>query len=176
MFPETPFLRFGITMAVVFTLIGSFFVLLPIKDDIATRQARHPRVVTVQNRAPLVEIPTFPGCRQSSYDQRLKCTKQEYAKFVKANLQKMEGHKGRVLVGFTVDLAGKMQAPKLMRGEDPHLTAEVMRLVGILQGQDQRWLPGKIRGTHRAFDIGLMVSFGMRCRDCDEVSVDIVEW
>lgn len=176
MFPDTPFLRLGIKMAVVFTLIGSFFVLLPIKQDIETRHERHPRVVTVQNRAPLVEIPTFPGCRQSSYGQRLECTKREYAKFVKANVQKMGARKGRILVGFTVDLSGKMQAPKLMRGEDPHLTAEVMRLVGILQGQDQRWLPGKIRGTHRAFDIGLQVSFGMRCGDCDEVTVDIVEW
>lgn len=175
MFSDTPFLRLGIKMAVVFTLIGSFFLLGPVNETMVSSEARQPISVTVQNQAPLFEIPTFPGCHQSSYNQRLECTKREYTQFVKSNLQKMEGRKGQALVGFTVDLAGKMKGPVLERGDDPHLTAEAMRLVGILQGKDQRWVPGKIKGTPRAMGIGLLISFGKRCRDCAEVTVDIVE-
>jgi hypothetical protein len=174
MFSDAPFLRLGIIMAVVFTLMAFLFLPEPVNDSIVP-EVRQPILVTVQNRTPFVEIPTFPGCRQSSYQQRLECTKQEYAQFVKSNLQKMEGRKGQALVRFTVDLAGKMQGPVLERGDDPHLTAEAMRLVGLLQGKGQHWVPGKIKGTPRAMEIGLLISFGKRCRDCAEVTVDIVE-
>jgi len=175
MFSDEPFLRLGIIMAVVLTLIGSLFLAGPVNNTIELPEARQQITVTIRNQASLVEIPTFPGCRQSSYNQRLECTKREYAQFVKTNLQKMEGRKGQVVVGFTVDLAGKMQGAILERGDDPHLTAEAMRLVGLLQGKGQRWVPGKIRGTPRAMGIGLMLSFGKHCPDCAEVTVDMVE-
>jgi hypothetical protein len=82
--------------------------------------------------------------------------------------------KGRVYVRFTVDLAGQLRNARLAEKADPVLAAEVMRLVGLQQGADIRWTPGKIRGTPRAMSATLQVSFGMRCKGCEAVMVEMV--
>lgn len=119
------------------------------------------------------EIPTWPGCQQDDYEDRLDCTRDKYVAFLKAHLRAPQGRNGRVAALFTVDLAGQMQEAELYEETDPFLAAEVMRLVGLMQGADVRWTPGKVRGTPRALQMGLVVSFGQRCRNCADVDVEM---
>lgn len=122
---------------------------------------------------PKVEIPTFPGCEGDDYKARLKCTFQKYGSFIRRNLQQPKGRQGRAIVTFTVDLAGQIEDAELYKETDPFLAAETMRLVGIMQGADMRWTPGKVNGTPRALKMALAIVYGRSCPDCSEVAVEL---
>ena len=74
---------------------------------------------------------------------------------------------------FTIDLAGQVEDAELYEDTDPYLAAETMRLIGIMQGADMRWTPGKVKGTPRALKMALAVIYGKRCQDCAEVDFEL---
>lgn len=120
-----------------------------------------------------IEIPTFPGCEEEEYKARLQCTFKKYGSFIRRHLQQPQGRTGRAIVIFTVDLAGQIEDAELYKKTDPFLAAETMRLVGIMQGADMRWSPGKVNGTPRALKMALAVIYGKGCDDCAEVTVEL---
>ena len=122
---------------------------------------------------PNFEIPTFPGCKGNDYKKRLNCTREKYFSFIRRHLRQPQGRKGRAIVVFTVDLAGQMEDAELYEDTDPYLAAETMRLVGIMQGADMRWTPGKVNGTPKALKMALAVVYGQRCSDCAEVEFEL---
>lgn len=143
-------------------------MIYPLDQDISLE------VVSTSSK-PDFEIPTFPGCKGNSYEKRLECTREKYLGFIRKHLRKIEGKKGRVIVLFTVDLAGKVRDAELYEDTDAFLSAEVMRLVGIMQGANMRWTPGKVKGTPRALKMGLAINFGQRCGDCAEIDAVLSE-
>lgn len=122
---------------------------------------------------PNFEIPTFPGCGKGDYKKRLDCTREKYISFIRRHLRQPKGRKGRAVVVFTVDLAGQIEDAELYEDTDAFLSAETMRLVGIMQGADMRWTPGKIDGTPKAFKMALAVVYGQKCSDCAEVDFEL---
>jgi len=147
MLTNTPYLRTGLFLALLFTLSAGFYQVVSYQLSLDHRyEDNHRQQISPNNEAlhnGTVELPLFP-------------------------------HKGRVYVDFTVDLAGQLQNARLAQKADPALAAEVMRLIGLQQGADLRWTPGKIKGTPRAMNATLQVSFGMRCKGCEQVMVEMV--
>ena len=77
------------------------------------------------------QMPEYPGGMQGMFQ------------FLKDNLKypqeaKDKGIQGRVLLQITVDATGKVTDPKVVRGVDPLLDAEAIRVVKLMP----RWTPG----------------------------------
>jgi len=92
------------------------------------------------------EMPEFPGGEQACKD------------FIARNLKYpseaiKNGKTGKVVVTFIVNKNGKVENAKVIRGIDPALDAEVVRVVNSLPD----WKPGKQRGT--AVDIVYTMPF-----------------
>lgn len=184
MLSNTPFLRTGIFLALAFTFSAGLYQLAGHRhgdhhghhqyDDYQDRQQSIIADETLHNGS--VELPLFPGCSEKGdYGERRRCSRVKIGRYLNAHLNKdLLDRKGRVYVGFTVDLAGQLRNARLKEKTDPVLAAEVMRLVGLQQGADLRWTPGKIRGTPRVMNATLQVSFGMRCKGCEHVMVEMV--
>ena len=52
------------------------------------------------------------------------------------------GIQGRVIVQFVVNTDGSITEPKVVRGVDPELDAEALRVISIMP----KWKPGKQKG------------------------------
>jgi periplasmic protein TonB len=83
----------------------------------------------------LEEKPTFPGGEAALLKWIAQNTK--YPEIAKEN-----GIQGRVFVGFVIDKAGNVIDVKILRGVDPYLDKEAMRVVKAMPD----WAPGKQRG------------------------------
>ena len=81
------------------------------------------------------EMPEFPGGMG------------ECMKFLTKNIKyptiaQENGVQGRVIVQFVVNRDGSIVDPVVMRGVDPHLDKEALRVIGMMP----KWKPGKQRG------------------------------
>ena len=81
------------------------------------------------------EMPEFPGGMA------------ECMKFLSKNIKyptisQENGVQGRVIVQFVVNRDGSIVDAKVMRGVDPYLDKEALRVVGLMP----KWSPGKQRG------------------------------
>lgn len=68
------------------------------------------------------------------------------------------GIQGRVFVRFTVDKNGTIHDPKVIRGVDPSLDREALRVIKAMP----RWIPGKNNGRAVAVYLTLPVTFKLR--------------
>ena len=80
-------------------------------------------------------MPSFPGGDA------------ELLKYIATNIKypkesQDEGEQGRVICSFVVDKKGNIVEPKIIRGIDPSLDAEALRVIGMMP----RWTPGRQDG------------------------------
>ena len=94
------------------------------------------------------EAPEFPGGPKAMMEY-LK-TNMRYPQIAKEN-----GIQGRVILQFVVDETGKVTDPKILRGVDPALDLEAIRLVEAMP----QWTPGKQDGKAVAVKYTVPVSF-----------------
>lgn len=180
MFTNTPYLRTGLFLALLFTLSAGFYQVVSYQLGLDRQyEDKHRQQILPNNEAlhnGTVELPLFPGCDDDQdYKTRRRCARVKMGRYLDGHFNKdLSGRKGRVYVRFTVDLAGQLRNARLLEHTDPALGAEVMRLVGLQQGADLRWTPGKIKGTPRVMNATLQVSFGQRCKGCEDVMVAMV--
>lgn len=183
MLTNTPYLRTGLFLALLFSLSAGFYQVVTYQinhDHHDYYQGDDYRQQDLANNEALrngtVELPLFPGCDDDQdYETRRRCARGNMSRYLNGHLnKKLLDRKGRVYIRFTVDLAGRLQNAHLVKKTDPVLAAEVMRLVGLQQGADLRWTPGKIKGTTRVMSATLQVSFGMKCKGCEQVMVKMV--
>jgi len=124
---------------------------------------------------PDVELPTWPGCTETDYEARLECTMVNMVEFIRKHVQPMEGRRGRIIALYDVTLDGRIINSELYEGTDPALTAETMRLVGIMQGADLRFTPGKVNGEQQVIKLGIGIAFGGGCQGCAANRVDVFQ-
>ena len=96
------------------------------------------------------QAPQFPGGPQAMMQ------------FVKDNLQypqaaKENGIQGRVILQFVVDETGQVTDPKVLRGIDPSLDAEAIRIAKAMP----RWVPGAKDGKAVAVRYTMPVAFSL---------------
>ena len=132
------------------------------------------KVVENQKEAPqeeviftiVEEMPQYPGGIQAAmafFAQNIKYP-------VLAQEAKIEGS---VTVQFVVGADGSVRNPKVVRGVNPELDAEALRVVGIMP----KWTPGKQRGKAVPVSYNLPVRFRLAKKatsgDADVVKVDM---
>ena len=132
------------------------------------------KVVENQKEAPQEEViftiveetPQYPGGIQAAmafFAQNIKYP-------VSAQKAKIEGS---VTVQFVVGTDGSVRNPKVVRGVNPELDAEALRVVGIMP----KWTPGKQRGKAVPVSYNLPVRFRLAKKatsgDADVVKVDM---
>lgn len=83
------------------------------------------------------EMPEYPGGDQAMY------------KFIAENIvypfeAKENNIQGKVFISFVIDTVGKVTEVKIIRGVDPLLDAEAVRVVSLLP----YWKPGKHEGKY----------------------------
>lgn len=116
-------------------------------------------IITVKDSlADVLEVaavmPEFPGGAQ------------ELMKFITKNInypkeiaQGELGAQGRVIVQFIVDKEGNIIQPKVVRGVDPYLDKEALRIVGLMP----KWKPGELDdGTKVAVRFTIPVMFRLQ--------------
>lgn len=93
-------------------------------------------------------VPIFPGCEDAKdNDERKMCFQQEILKFVGRNFEFPEmarqmGIQGRVYVNFVIERNGGVSNVEVIRGVDPLLDDEAVRVVKKLP----KFTPAKQRG------------------------------
>ena len=112
------------------------------------------------------EMPQYPGGIQAAmafFAENIKYP-------VSAQKAKIEGS---VTVQFVVGTDGSVRNPKVVRGVNPELDAEALRVVGIMP----KWTPGKQRGKAVPVSYNLPVRFRLAKKatsgDADVVKVDM---
>ncbi|OFX28516.1 MAG: energy transducer TonB [Bacteroidetes bacterium GWA2_31_9] len=103
--------------------------------EVAEIQVEEEEVDEVFNFYVLEDKPEFPGGEAALLKWIAQNTK--YPEMAKEN-----GIQGRIFVGFVIDKAGKVTEVKILRGVDPYLDKEALRVVNNMPS----WSPGKQRG------------------------------
>lgn len=103
--------------------------------EVADIQVEEEEVDEVFNFYVLEDKPEFPGGEAALLKWIAQNTK--YPEMAKEN-----GIQGRIFVGFVIDKAGKVTEVKILRGVDPYLDKEALRVVNSMPS----WTPGKQRG------------------------------
>jgi Ca-activated chloride channel family protein len=80
---------------------------------------------------------------------------------------KENGIQGRVYVSFVVDTDGSITNVKIIRGVDPLLDAEAIRVIKAMP----KWLPGKQRGKAVRASYTIPISFKMDPKNSNESSI-----
>jgi protein TonB len=87
----------------------------------------------------LVEsVPIFPGCEGlNSNDERKACFQKKLLEFVGANFEYSETARqlkiqGRVIIQFVIEKNGQVSSPLVLRGVDPWLDDEALRVISAL--------------------------------------------
>ena len=94
------------------------------------------------------DMPTFPGGEQALM--------QYLARSIKYPVLAQEsGTQGRVIVSYIISPEGKITSPQIVRGVDPELDKEALRVVSAMPD----WNPGKQRGKAVAVKYMLPITF-----------------
>ncbi len=102
----------------------------------------------ILNFAVVESVPVFPGCENESTNEAKKaCFQQQLLKYVSRNfnfpeMAKQMGIQGRVYVNFVIEKNGGISNAEVVRGVDPLLDDEALRVVKNLP----KMTPAKQRG------------------------------
>ena len=94
------------------------------------------------------EMPEFPGGQAAAL--KWIANELKYPAIAQEN-----GVQGRVTVRFTINADGSVVDPVILRGVDPHLDKEALRVIGKMP----KWKPGKQRGKAVRVSYNLPVRF-----------------
>ena len=116
---------------------------ISISDSTIARSSRGEIVLDV-----VEEMPQFPGGDM------------ELMRFLSGNIKypvvaQENKIQGRVIVGFIVNSKGKVENPIVLRGVDPYLDKEALRVISLLPD----WIPGKQNGVNVSVRYTMPVSF-----------------
>ncbi len=99
------------------------------------------------------EMPRFPGCEDlnGNTQEKRACADAALYNFIHANLEypssaRENNIQGTVVVQFVVNRDGSIQDAKVLRDIGAGCGEEVVRVVGLMNDQKLRWIPGKQRG------------------------------
>jgi TonB family protein len=117
---------------------------------------------TMQNIAD--EMPRFPGCEHLPYEQRNECAQKALYAYINTILiypkeAKDKKQEGAVYAGFTVTQEGALENIRIMRGVNPVLDNEVLRVIESMNTMDGTWIPGKKNGKVVPIEYTLPVRF-----------------
>ena len=113
------------------------------------------------------EMPRFPGCEEiTDKYERKKCSDKKLMEFVKKNMQypsiavenKIEG---MAVIQFVVDEKGWIKHPVILKNVAGGCGKEALRIVKLMNGMSERWVPGKQRGKPVKVYFNLPIRFSL---------------
>ena len=115
------------------------------------------------------DMPRFPGCEgQGKSKKELKeCSDAEMLKFIYSNIKypavaRENGIEGRAILKFMVDQQGNVSKVQVLRDPGGGTGKEAERVVKMMNGMGQKWVPGKQRGKPVKVWFTLPVSFKLQ--------------
>lgn len=97
------------------------------------------------------EMPEYPG----GQDSLLSFISKNVEYPVAAQEKEIEG---KVYIGFVVDETGTVTNAKVLRGVDPDLDKEALRVINLLE----KWTPGKEKGKAVKVEYTFPISFALK--------------
>ena len=115
------------------------------------------------------DMPRFPGCEgQGKSKADLKtCSEGKMLEFIYGNIKypavaRENGIEGRVILKFMVDKDGSVSKVEVLREPGGGTGKEAERVVKLMNGMGQKWIPGKQRGKPVKVWFTLPVSFKLQ--------------
>jgi len=111
------------------------------------------------------EAPRFPGCEDlPDITERKACADKKMLQFVYENIKypgeaREKGIQGMAVVNFVIDVDGFPFDPVIKRSLGFGIDEEVLRLIGLMQEQDELWIPAKKDGNPVRTEFNLPVRF-----------------
>ena len=115
------------------------------------------------------DMPRFPGCegKGKSKKELKECSDAEMLKFIYSNIKypavaRENGIEGRAILKFMVDQQGNVSKVQVLRDPGGGTGKEAERVVKMMNGMGQKWVPGKQRGKPVKVWFTLPVSFKLQ--------------
>jgi len=114
------------------------------------------------------DMPRFPGCEDlASKDEKMACSNKKLLEFIYKNIDYPEvarenGVEGTVVIRFVVDEKGKVNNAEILRDIGAGCGDEALRVVEMMNGMSDRWVPGKQRGRAVKVYFNLPVKFVLK--------------
>ncbi len=134
-----------------FSTLASFFSVFKAKEDIAAPEPPKHVVEETKIFTVVEQMPMYPGG-----DAALMGYLRDNIKYPTVAAE--NGVQGRVVVGFVVERDGSITDVNILRGVDPSLDREAMRVVKSMP----RWNPGKQNGSAVRVKYQVPVSFRLQ--------------
>ncbi len=125
------------------------------EDEVEIIEEIDEEVDEIINFAAVEDKPIFPGCEGVPKEQRVACFNQKMFKEISKNFEypamaKEMNIQEKVYVEFVIGKDGKISNARIVKGSDPDLKKEALRLVNLLpalQPAKQRGKPVRIKYT-----------------------------
>ncbi len=135
----------------------------PVFVDMEVAEEPAPQMMEEEVFKVVEQMPKFPGCQNS--DDR-NCTKDKLLMFLGKNLKypaeaRKKGVKGKVVVQFVIDKAGKVKNPTILRDIGAGCGQAALDAVNEMNFLPQAWTPGKQRGRAVNVQYTLPVEFNL---------------
>jgi TonB family protein len=114
------------------------------------------------------EMPRYNGCEDIlDPSERFKCTMSKLFEFVYENIKypaedKEDRIEGQGIVQFVVEADGRLSDIRVIRSPSPTITAEMMRMMNVMAGIPDAWLPGKHNGVTVPVKFTLPIKFKLK--------------
>ncbi len=111
------------------------------------------------------EMPRFPGCEEvTDRQERESCSQEKLLNFIFDNLQypalaRENDVEGTVVVSFIVEKNGSLSNIRIVRDIGAGCGHEAERIIGQMNSEDIRWIPGKQRGRARRVQFNMPIRF-----------------
>lgn len=111
-------------------------------------------------------MPRFPGCEQldTTLEARQQCASQQLLGFIYNNVrypqQAIQGNiEGTVVLTFVVEKDGTISSPKVLKDIGGGCGEEALRVIGLMNPNNIRWIPGRNKGQAVRTQFNLPVRF-----------------
>ncbi len=138
-----------------------------LNKDETTEKNNANKAVKNESIFKVVEVmPRFPGCEDITGTNKDKkaCADKKMLDFIYANISypssaRQNGIEGTVVIQFVIDKIGNIINPKIVRGIGGGCGEEALRVVKLMNKMDDRWIPGKQRGSPVKVQFNLPIKF-----------------
>lgn len=114
------------------------------------------------------DMPRFPGCEElTTKKEKEACATKKLLEFIYKNIKyppiaRENGIEGTVVVSFVVEKNGKIADAKVLRDIGGSCGQEALRIVNLMNQQNQIWRPGMQRGVPVRVQFNLPIKFKLQ--------------
>ncbi len=114
------------------------------------------------------DMPRFPGCEElATKKEKEACATTKLLEFIYKNIKyppiaRENGIEGTVVISFVVEKNGKIADAKVLRDIGGSCGQEALRIINLMNQQNQTWRPGMQRGVPVRVQFNLPIKFKLQ--------------